>query len=128
MKAADGTCSDVQERAREELAKGRQCVVCMDALRDCVILPCAHVCVCANCIPQVQPSQGILSPSRGTLAPSQGTLASIQGGTLAPSQGTLACRRNNYMASGCASTKPGYPSIDPGYPSTEPGYTSMSAE
>jgi hypothetical protein len=25
----------------------------MDAVRDCAILPCAHVCVCSGCAPQL---------------------------------------------------------------------------
>jgi len=43
-----------QERVKEELTRNGCCVVCMDAPRDCAVMPCGHVCLCSQCLPSFQ--------------------------------------------------------------------------
>ena len=55
-----------QEQEREREAK--LCVICLDVAKDAVLMPCAHVCVCAGCAavlavgaaPRRQPLLGVL--------------------------------------------------------------------
>ena len=39
---------------RPEISDEKLCVVCIDAEANQVLLPCGHVCVCANCVSSIQ--------------------------------------------------------------------------
>lgn len=36
---------------------GRECVICLAALRDTTVLPCRHMCMCASCARELQRQQ-----------------------------------------------------------------------
>ncbi|CAI5991179.1 unnamed protein product [Closterium sp. NIES-64] len=40
--------SDEEEEEEDEVA-GKECVICMSAPRDTTVLPCRHMCMCADC-------------------------------------------------------------------------------
>ena len=38
-----------EEEEEEEEDLGAECVVCITAVRDTLLLPCRHLCMCASC-------------------------------------------------------------------------------
>src|SRR5690242_7318034 len=45
----------VPENPNEQPKLG-ECVVCMEKLSNCIILPCAHLCLCSSCAPKIKQS------------------------------------------------------------------------
>lgn len=37
------------DNQQQQINSEKECVICMDSLRDCVLHPCHHLCVCINC-------------------------------------------------------------------------------
>lgn len=50
---AEADKRDAEERLRV-FAQERECVVCLDAEREVMLLPCRHMCVCTPCADQLQ--------------------------------------------------------------------------
>ena len=34
---------------KDELLASRECCVCLEAVKSCVLRPCLHMCVCSDC-------------------------------------------------------------------------------
>jgi hypothetical protein len=47
--ASLGSMESIGEIANNEPNDGKECVVCMSLERDTIVLPCRHLCVCAEC-------------------------------------------------------------------------------
>merc|ERR1712217_359308 len=41
--------TDVQEEDLDEEDDSKLCIVCLDGDRDHVLIPCGHICICADC-------------------------------------------------------------------------------
>ena len=50
--ASGGTKVDEDEDEDED--EGKNCMICMDALANCAILPCGHICGCLGCMQDVR--------------------------------------------------------------------------
>ena len=61
----DGTCYELQEiygiegtaggsSSGAEDTSGKECVICMNDMRDTTVLPCRHMCMCSGCAKQLR--------------------------------------------------------------------------
>ena len=62
-----------QEQMRQEQEREREarlCVICLDAAKEAVLMPCAHVCVCAGCAAALaaRPDGGLCPVCRARIA------------------------------------------------------------
>ena len=71
-KKMDDELKDARRQAyvlREELDSANRCVVCNDAPKVMLLLPCKHLCLCASCLEGVKKMSAAKGPPEPPLCP-----------------------------------------------------------